>query len=171
MASQREKPVNRASRSNCRPIQRILTMTMYTVPPNATVAPAIRRRACFLLKRMGRLLNHWLSAVIAERARQADNIVLRHLSDRELKDIGLTRGDFGEGLAEADRSRIRMQRSKRSKRSNNRRWSASAHIRLLSAKFKALPCCRCQSAFKFCMPNDTQPDIPRPSKFPVATAV
>ena len=113
----RGKPVNRASRSNCRPIQRILTMTMYTVPPNATVAPAIRRRACFLLKRMGRLLNHWLSAVIAERARQADNIVLRHLSDRELKDIGLTRGDFGEGLAEADRSRIRMQRSKRSKRS------------------------------------------------------
>ena len=68
-------------------------------------------------ERMGRLLNHWLSAVIAERARQADNIVLRHLSDRELKDIGLTRGDFGEGLAEADRSRIRMQRSKRSKRS------------------------------------------------------
>ena len=93
-------------------------MTMLnTVPPNATVAPAIRRRARFLLKRMGRLLNHWLSAVIAERARQADNIVLRHLSDRELKDIGLTRGDFGEGLAEADRSRIRMQRSKRSKRS------------------------------------------------------
>src|SRR6185503_7837898 len=33
----------------------------------------------------------------------------RHFSDRELKDIGFTRGDFGEGLAEADRSRIRMQ--------------------------------------------------------------
>ena len=32
------------------------------------------RRARFLLKRMGRLLNHWLSAVIAERARQADTI-------------------------------------------------------------------------------------------------
>jgi hypothetical protein len=88
-------------------------MKMYTVPPNATVAPAIRRRARFLLKRMGRLLNHWLSAVIAERARQADTIC-RHFSDRELKDIGFTRGDFGEGLAEADRSRIRMQRSKRS---------------------------------------------------------
>jgi hypothetical protein len=49
-------------------------MKMYTVPPNATVAPAIRRRARFLLKRMGRLLNHWLSAVIAKRARQADTI-------------------------------------------------------------------------------------------------
>jgi len=50
-------------------------MTMSnTVPPNATIAPAIRRRARFLLKRMGRLLNHWLSAVIAERARQADTI-------------------------------------------------------------------------------------------------
>ena len=90
-------------------------MTMLnTVPLNVTVAPAIRRRARFLLKRIGRLLNHWLSAVIAERARQADIIVLRHLSNRELKDIGLTRGDLSEGLAEAARSRIRMQRSKRS---------------------------------------------------------
>ena len=89
-------------------------MTMLnTVPPNATVASAIKRRARFLLKRMGRLLNHWLAAAIAERARQADIIVLRHLNDRELKDIGLTRSDLGEGLAEAARCRIRMQRSKR----------------------------------------------------------
>jgi uncharacterized protein YjiS (DUF1127 family) len=70
-------------------------MTMLnTVPPNATIASAIQRRARFLLKRMGRLLNHWLSAVIAERARQADIFVLRHLNDRELKDIGLTRSDL-----------------------------------------------------------------------------
>ena len=89
-------------------------MKMYTVPPNATVAPAIRRRARFLLKRMGRLLNHWLSAVIAERARQADTIVLRHLSDRELKDIGLTAATLVKAWLRADRSRIRMQRSKRS---------------------------------------------------------
>jgi uncharacterized protein YjiS (DUF1127 family) len=53
------------------------------------------------------------SAAIAERARQADIIVLRHLSDRELKDVDLTRGDLVEGLAEAARCRIRMQRSKR----------------------------------------------------------
>ena len=89
-------------------------MTMLnTVPSNATVAAVIRRKARFVLKRMGRLLNHWLAAVIAERARQADIIVLRHLNDRELKDIGLTRGDLGEGRAEAARCRIRRQRPKR----------------------------------------------------------
>jgi uncharacterized protein YjiS (DUF1127 family) len=89
-------------------------MTMLnTIPSNATVASAIQRRARFLLKRLGRLLNHWLAAAIAEQARRADIAVLRRLSDRELKDIGLTRGDLGEGLAEAARSRIGMQRSKR----------------------------------------------------------
>ena len=90
-------------------------MTMLNATPhNTTATPAILRTARFLLKRLGRLLNRWLSAVIAERARQADIAILRHLSDRELKDIGLTRGDLGEGLAEAARFRIRMQRSKRS---------------------------------------------------------
>jgi len=86
-------------------------MTMLnTARPSATTASAIPRTARFLLKRIGRLLNHWISAVIEQRARQADIIVLRHFSDRELKDIGLTRGDLGEGLAEAARYRIRMQR-------------------------------------------------------------
>jgi uncharacterized protein YjiS (DUF1127 family) len=89
-------------------------MTMLnTVPPNTMVASAIHRRARFLLKRLGRLLNHWLSAAIAEQARRADIAVLRHFGDRELKDIGLTRSDLGAGLAEAARSRIGMQRSKR----------------------------------------------------------
>jgi uncharacterized protein YjiS (DUF1127 family) len=69
-----------------------------TAGPNATTAPAIPRTARFLLKHIGRLLNRWISAVIRQRARQADIVVLRHFSDRELKDIGLTRGDLGEGL-------------------------------------------------------------------------
>jgi uncharacterized protein YjiS (DUF1127 family) len=104
-----------ASRSNCRPIQGFFAMTMLnTARARATTAPVIPRTARFLLKRIGRLLNHWISAVIEQRARQADIIVLRHFSDRELKDIGLTRGDLGEGLAEAARYRIRMQPSKRS---------------------------------------------------------
>jgi len=90
-------------------------MTMLnTIPHNTTAAPAIQLRIRILLKRLGHLLNRWLSAVIAERARQADIVILRHLSDRELKDIGLTRGELGEGLAEAARSRIRKQQSMRS---------------------------------------------------------
>jgi uncharacterized protein YjiS (DUF1127 family) len=66
------------------------------------------------MKRLGRLLNQWIAAAIAYRARQADIIIFRHLSDRELKDIGLCRGDIAEGLAEAAKSRIRLQQSKRS---------------------------------------------------------
>jgi uncharacterized protein YjiS (DUF1127 family) len=90
-------------------------MTMLnTFRPNAMTASAFQRTARFLLKRIGRLLNHWISAAIEQRAHQADIILLRHFSDRELKDIGLTRGDLGEGLAEAARCRILMQRSKRS---------------------------------------------------------
>jgi uncharacterized protein YjiS (DUF1127 family) len=76
------------------------------------VASAIQRRVRFLLKRLGRLLNHWLSAAIAEQKRRADIAVLHHFSDRELKDIGLTRGDLGEGLAEAARIRTGLQRSR-----------------------------------------------------------
>jgi uncharacterized protein YjiS (DUF1127 family) len=88
-------------------------MTMLnTVPPHTMVASAIQRRVRFLLKRLGRLLNHWLSAAIAEQKRRADIAVLHHFSDRELKDIGLTRGDLGEGLAEAARIRTGLQRSR-----------------------------------------------------------
>jgi uncharacterized protein YjiS (DUF1127 family) len=90
-------------------------MTMLnTVRPNSTTAPAILRTARFLMKRTAHLLNHWISAVIEQQARQADIIILRHFTDRELKDIGLTRGDLGEGLAEAAKCRTQMQRSNRS---------------------------------------------------------
>jgi uncharacterized protein YjiS (DUF1127 family) len=83
-------------------------------PPHATVALTIQRRASFFLKAVGRTLKRWMAAVIAQRARQADIIVLRQLNDRELKDIGLTRGDLREGLIEATRTRSRMQQSRRS---------------------------------------------------------
>jgi uncharacterized protein YjiS (DUF1127 family) len=90
-------------------------MTLLNItPPHATVAFAIQRRVLFFPKAVGRTLKRWMAAVIAERARQADIIVLRQLNDRELKDIGLTRGDLREGLIEAARTRNRMQQSRRS---------------------------------------------------------
>jgi uncharacterized protein YjiS (DUF1127 family) len=96
-------------------LPRIIAMTLLNItPPHATVALAIRRRAGLFLKSIGRAINRWVAAVVAERARQADIIVLRQLNDRELKDIGLTRGDLREGLAEAARCRSRMQQSRRS---------------------------------------------------------
>jgi uncharacterized protein YjiS (DUF1127 family) len=84
-----------------------------TTPSYATVASAIRRNARFVLKHIGHLLNHWIAAAIAKRARQADIAFLHHLSDRELRDIGLYRGDLAEGLSEAAENRIRIQQSMR----------------------------------------------------------
>jgi uncharacterized protein YjiS (DUF1127 family) len=91
------------------PVMTLLNMT----PPYATVASAIRRKARFFLTSMGRAIIRWFAGVLAERARQADIVVLRHLSNRELKDIGLTRSDLGEGLVEAARYRCLKQQSKR----------------------------------------------------------
>jgi hypothetical protein len=90
-------------------------MTMlHTAPPHATAASAIQRSTRVVLKRMGRLVNRWIAALLAERARQANIVILRLLSDRELKDMGLRRGDLAEGLAAAARSRNEMQQSRRS---------------------------------------------------------
>ena len=85
-------------------------MTMIiSPPPYLTTASAIRKAIGRALTRLGRFINHIIAAEIARRARQAELVILRQLSDRELKDIGLSRGDIGEGLAEAARRRSRLQ--------------------------------------------------------------
>jgi uncharacterized protein YjiS (DUF1127 family) len=87
--------------------------TLNNAASHATFAMGMQRR-CRFLKRIGRLLNHWIAAALAERARQVDVCFLRHLSDRELKDIGLNRGDLDAGLVEAAKYRVLMQQSNRS---------------------------------------------------------
>jgi uncharacterized protein YjiS (DUF1127 family) len=62
--------------------------------------------------RLGRLINNWIAALIAQREYQAQLALLRSLSERELRDIGLDRSQIGEGLAEASRNRLRGQKSK-----------------------------------------------------------
>jgi len=49
--------------------------------------PAIRRAFGIFLARLARLINGWIAAVIAHREYQANLVVLRSFSDRELKDI------------------------------------------------------------------------------------
>jgi uncharacterized protein YjiS (DUF1127 family) len=61
--------------------------------------------------RLARLINGWVAAVIAERERQANLVLLRSLSDRELRDIGLNRCEIGPGLAEAAKTRLQQQRA------------------------------------------------------------
>lgn len=56
------------------------------------------------------LANGWIAAVIAQREHQASLAVLRSLSDRELRDMGIHRGQIGDGLADAARDRASRQR-------------------------------------------------------------
>jgi uncharacterized protein YjiS (DUF1127 family) len=58
---------------------------------------------------LARLINGWIAAMIAHREHQANLFVLRHFSDKELKDIGLYRNQIGEGLPEAAKVRSALQ--------------------------------------------------------------
>ncbi len=90
-----------------------MTMLNNTSPYVAT-APGIRRGAAIFLARLGSLINRRIAAVIAHRERQAALVALRHLSDRDLKDIGICRNEIGDALAERAEERARMQHSQRS---------------------------------------------------------
>jgi uncharacterized protein YjiS (DUF1127 family) len=90
-------------------------MTMPNIiPSHSTTAPTIRREIGIFLVRLGRLANRWIAAAIARRERKAAFWALRQLSDRELRDMGLNRGDIGVGLAEAAKSRLQKQQTERS---------------------------------------------------------
>jgi uncharacterized protein YjiS (DUF1127 family) len=89
-------------------------MTMLNSAPGYSATPrAIPALFARFLKRVARLINGWVAAVIAHRERQANLVVLRSLSDRELEDMGLTRGEIGVFLAEATKARLQMRRSGR----------------------------------------------------------
>ena len=66
-----------------------------------------------LVRSIGRwlfsLANGWTAAIIAQREHQASLAVLRSLSDRELRDMGIHRGQIGDGLADAARDRALRQ--------------------------------------------------------------
>ena len=57
-----------------------------------------------------RAVNNFVASIIAQREHQAQLTILRQLSDRELRDIGLSRSDIGAGLAQAAKDRTRLQR-------------------------------------------------------------
>jgi uncharacterized protein YjiS (DUF1127 family) len=59
------------------------------------------------------LVKGFIIAMIAERERQASLAVLRSLNDRELRDMGIFRGQINEGLEEAARLRASHQRPSR----------------------------------------------------------
>ena len=90
-------------------------MTMLNSTSNPFSRSAARpsptyRKARFFLKSVAHVINGWIAEVIAQRERQANLCILRKLGDRELRDIGLSRNQIGEGLSEAAKDRAEMQK-------------------------------------------------------------
>jgi hypothetical protein len=86
------------------------TMTFLNHTTGYTPASGtVRRTIGYLLARAGRLINHFVAALIEHRARQASLVLLRSFDDRQLRDIGLDRGTLEGGLAEAARLRLQQQ--------------------------------------------------------------
>jgi uncharacterized protein YjiS (DUF1127 family) len=83
-------------------------MTLLTAT-RSNAATQIRRRLSVVLRQFGRLVDDWAAAIIAELERRAEIAALQHLSDRQLKDIGLYRGQIEGALDEASRDRLRQQ--------------------------------------------------------------
>ena len=83
----------------------LLNHTTGYTPASGTVRTAIG----YFLSRVGCLINRFVAALIEQRARQANLVLLRSFSDRELRDIGLDRANLEGGLAEAGRLRLEQQ--------------------------------------------------------------
>lgn len=86
-------------------------MSMLNNTSDFSAAPfAIRRSLRVLVRSFFRAVNTAIAGIIAQREQQANLTILRSFSDRELRDIGLSRSQIGAGLAEAAKDRLRVQR-------------------------------------------------------------
>jgi uncharacterized protein YjiS (DUF1127 family) len=61
-------------------------------PVTSGLTTRLRSRSRRLSRRFGHFVNNRVAAMIARREQQATICALRHMSDRDLKDIGLYRG-------------------------------------------------------------------------------
>jgi uncharacterized protein YjiS (DUF1127 family) len=76
----------------------------------STTPVAIQRSIGLLTLGFFRIVNNFVASIIAQREHQANLTVLRSLTDRDLRDMGLSRGQLGGGLAEAAKERARLQK-------------------------------------------------------------
>ena len=75
-----------------------------------TTPVALQRLTRLFARGIVRAVNNFVATIIAQREQQANLTILRSLSDRELRDMGLTRSRIGGGLAEAAKARALLQR-------------------------------------------------------------
>ena len=85
-------------------------MTMLNIPGYPPVTARYRTSVGSFLMRLGRLVDRLVAAAIARHARQAGLVALHQFSDRELRDIGICRGEIEYGLDEAAKARALLQR-------------------------------------------------------------
>lgn len=82
-------------------------MTMLLDPQSPIMPLSVRSGILRFLASFGRLVNGWVAAAIDRRERQAAMVALRHLDDRELKDIGIYRCQIDTVIAEAAQARMK----------------------------------------------------------------
>jgi uncharacterized protein YjiS (DUF1127 family) len=70
---------------------------------------AIQKSIKGFARRLFRLFNNIVAAIIAQREYQANLAILRSFTDRELRDIGLERGQIGADLAMVAKDRALYQ--------------------------------------------------------------
>jgi uncharacterized protein YjiS (DUF1127 family) len=75
-----------------------------------TTPVALQRSTRLFARGIVRAVNNFVATIIAQREQQANLTILRSLSDRELRDMGLTRSQVAGGLAEAAKERARLRR-------------------------------------------------------------
>ena len=86
-------------------------MSMLSNLTDLATPPRVVQRSMRLLSRsIFRVVSNFVAAIIAQREHQANLTVLRSLSDRDLRDMGLSRSKITGGLAEAAKERARLQR-------------------------------------------------------------
>jgi uncharacterized protein YjiS (DUF1127 family) len=85
-------------------------MTMLNIPRYPPVTERYRTRIGSFLVWSGRLVDRLAAAAIARHERQAERAALCQFSDRELRDIGIYRGEIEHGLEEAAKTRAQLQR-------------------------------------------------------------
>lgn len=72
---------------------------------------AVRKSIRHVARGFWRFVNNAVAVVIAQRERQAALAILRSMTDRELRDVGVSRSQIGPGLARAARERAQSQRA------------------------------------------------------------
>jgi uncharacterized protein YjiS (DUF1127 family) len=68
---------------------------------------SLSQRATLSQRGWAGTVTHWLAAYMAWRIERRATALLRAMSDRELRDIGLTRGEIEAAVREGDHARRR----------------------------------------------------------------